>query len=64
MEKDIYEMRLHESSEVRLNVSNDSWSKVFVIRVAGGWIYEMPTGNTRRVTSVFVPFNKEFKQEK
>ena len=49
--EDIYQMGLHES------IKKD---KMIITRVAGGWIYEIPRGDTRRYTSVFVPYNNEF----
>lgn len=51
----IYKMKLHET----IKGCNHELT-YYITRVAGGWIYEMPRGNTRRFTSVFVPFNNEF----
>ena len=51
--KKLYEMELHE------NIKDGA---VLITRVPGGWIYEIPRGNTMRITSQFIPFNKEFKK--
>ena len=51
MNNNIYNMSLHEIIKI---------GNISITRVAGGWIYEIPRGNAKRVTSVFVPFNNEF----
>ena len=48
---EIYQMELHES--IKRN-------GMIITRVAGGWIYEIPRGDTRRYTSIFVPYSDEF----
>lgn len=53
-EQDIYKMKLHEEVYVH--------ELLFIIRVAGGWIYK--SGDDVTPTSVFVPFNNEFQESK
>jgi hypothetical protein len=45
------DMQLHD--EIGIN------SAITVIRVPGGWIYEIKRGHTNRVTSQFIPFCHE-----
>lgn len=47
----LYDMNLHDTLTDK---------GMTITRVIGGWIYEIPRGNTNRVTSQFVPFNNEF----
>lgn len=55
----LYTMNLHD--EINFNSTT-------ITRVPGGWIYEISkrvhgnNTNTKRVTSVFVPFNEEFEK--
>ena len=56
--KNLYEMELHEVSEVADDHSNNS--DFLATRVPGGWIYTLWFEGTP-VNSVFVPFNNEFK---
>lgn len=56
MDKEIYEMKLHDV--IYLN-SGDAK----VTRVAGGWIYVFMRLDHKTMTSVFVPFNNEFQTE-
>jgi hypothetical protein len=55
--KDLYNMRLHETGVV----DNDCK----ILRVAGGWLYIYQFNNSvgNSVSSVFVPFNEEFKEK-
>lgn len=50
MEKSIYDLKLHETTEIKYSTIQS----LRILRVAGGWIY----GNT------FVPFNNEFQTTK
>lgn len=47
----MYAMQLHDEIEDGV---------LTITRVIGGWIYEIPRGNTERVTSQFIPFSTEF----
>ncbi|MEH6406655.1 MAG: hypothetical protein V7767_05180 [Leeuwenhoekiella sp.] len=62
MAKNIYELELHES----LKVYESSNTEIFVIRVPGGWIYDISkdkkSGKSYTHTN-FVPFHKEFKEK-
>lgn len=50
----LWNMQLHESIKVANNV--------FVLRVPGGWIYELYDQDVNKTNAVFVPFNNEFMQ--
>ena len=47
----LYGLKLHRSF-----VDNE----MRITRVPGGWIYEIPRGISKRVTSQFVPYDNEF----
>jgi hypothetical protein len=51
MKKNIYNMQLHDE----IKVARCLW----VIRVAGGWIYSLIDNNENTINT-FVPFNNEF----
>jgi hypothetical protein len=51
MEKDIYQMKLHESFCIGYND---------ITRVPGGWIYTKFNEEYQIESSVFVPFHNEF----
>jgi hypothetical protein len=51
--KDIYRLKLHDTAR---QCESDSPLEYFIIRVAGGWIYN--TGKT----STFVPWDNEFQE--
>lgn len=53
MEKNIYNMELHEEANTSSNV--------FITRVAGGWIYAFYENDS--TSSVFVSFNNEFQKQ-
>lgn len=59
MDKDIYDLKLHETTEI---IKQDGLN-YYVTRVAGGWIYQYMRLDCNSMTSVFVPFNNEFKGE-
>ena len=56
-EKTIFELQLHERQTVRF--ANSTYFEI--MRVSGGWIYELNSGsgNTKTVSAVFVPFDRE-----
>jgi hypothetical protein len=49
--KNIYELKLHETTEVAKNL--------YATRVPGGWVYDSVI-NYDNIVSVFVPYNDEF----
>ena len=56
--RSIYKIELHEEMEVGANL--------YVTRVPGGWIYKhtsVSINDAWNLSTVFVPFNKEFLQE-
>ena len=53
MEKEIYDMKLHETLSIEE-------LDLFVFRVPGGWIYDFDRYAADRRKAVFVPFSKEF----
>lgn len=58
-DKNIYNLGLHE----QLTIINNHYS---VLRVPGGWIYDIPVQEIGRDivwNSVFVPFSNEFQNE-
>lgn len=66
MSKTIYDLELHEG----IVVVDSPTQSISVARVPGGWFYttvlviQSETGNkTASVSSVFVPFNKEFQKQ-
>lgn len=66
--KNIYELDLHESIDLRSSQSSEKSSVNTVTRVPGGWIYEYKKSANSRgggvavtVSGVFVPLNDEFK---
>lgn len=58
MEKTIYELGLHEATEVKTNGS----TTFTITRVPGGWIYENYRLDQRQMTSVFVPYDNSFQK--
>lgn len=52
--KTIYELDLHETVKIR---------GYQVTRIAGGWIYTRLHNDWKILTSTFVPYNEEFKEE-
>ena len=54
---EIYNLKLHETTTIFGETTT-----IRVTRVPGGWIYEIPRGNTNRVSSQFVPYNGEFEK--
>ena len=59
MNKSIYELKLHEVSIVK---DDSLFTKA--IRVPGGWIYISFDKPNNIGTSVFIPFNNEFMEER
>lgn len=55
MEKDIYKLKLHETTQIKTG-----YIEYWVTRVAGGWIYFHPRLDSGQMNSVFVPFSEEF----
>ena len=53
-DKDIYELKLHES----ISVNKD---RNIILRVPNGWIYSFFIENTSTHQTCFVPYNEEFK---
>jgi len=51
MDKNIYEMKLHESIVI---------GYYEILRVPGGWVYTHFEEDAKIESSVFVPFNNEF----
>lgn len=51
--KSIYELKLHETLYPTIE------SSISIMRVPGGWLYYRI--DSMQISSVFVPFNKEFK---
>lgn len=51
-EKTIYELKLHETLEVKTNVGG----KIEITRVPGGWIYAFDYPGYRQSPIIFVPF--------
>ena len=56
MEKNIYELELHEILKIK------GRNNLVVIRVAGGWIYRDERGDEVPVNT-FVPFHNEFQKD-
>jgi len=54
-EIDIYNMKLHEQVEI-----SDKGFIGSIMRVPGGWIYEIDSKGYEVCTSTFVPFDNEF----
>lgn len=58
--KDIYELKLHEGTEVR-----SEWSTFYVVRVHGGWLYTIFRFDSNSMTTTFVPFYRSrYNEEK
>lgn len=59
---DIYTMKLHEVMSVTpISIDTTATSYMSVMRVAGGWIYQVwDSGKGEYVREIFVPFNNEF----
>jgi len=60
--KDIYKLKLHEITDIEVcsdsNTATSYWS---VMRVPGGWIYQIwDTEKQDYVRGLFIPFNNEF----
>lgn len=53
MEDNIYNLELHNATKVDNNL--------IITRVPGGWIYESLTKELNSISSTFVPYNEEFK---
>ena len=53
MPKGIYDLDLHESTELPCRTT--------VTRVPGGWLYAYHNGHGLKRTAIFVPYNEEFK---
>ncbi|WP_167597676.1 hypothetical protein [Leeuwenhoekiella sp. ZYFB001] len=64
MAKNLYDLELHEQT----NIFSDKQRAVDCLRVPGGWVYITytydPEINEQPVSSVFVPYNGEFKDKK
>ena len=58
MEADIYDMELHQEGCVRIHKES-----IYIVRVAGGWIYRFFSEETFIQSSVFIPFNNEFQKD-
>lgn len=60
MEKDIYDLELHERAEIFCY--DEDYTNV--VRVAGGWLYitSRVVRGAPVMATAFVPFNKEFKE--
>lgn len=56
MNKDIYEMKLHEVTFLDV----DSADHFVIYRVPGGWIYILKSLSLEKNPSFFVPFDNEF----
>lgn len=56
---ELYEMKLSE-----ILIIEDSNLFTTVLRVPGGWVYRSYDKGHQILSSVFVPFNKEFKKSK
>ena len=56
MEKNIYNIGLHETLEIKTNVGG----KIEITRVSGGWVYAFEYPGFRQSPIVFVPFDNEF----
>ena len=56
--KTIYEMKLHESIEYK----KLGFTTIYIIRVAGGWLYQTFRLDCNIMMSTFVPFDNEFQQ--
>lgn len=69
MAKSIYELELHESTEIFVHLSMAVTEITKVTRVPGGWIYRIGTKDLGNANSIkvqgviFVPYSKEFKPE-
>lgn len=67
MEKTIYQLELHESIFLEPTENGSLTERTLVTRVPGGWMYNTyfqinrTTGNINYTTSIFVPYNEEFK---
>lgn len=64
MSKDIYKMKLHETTRIiKPNVDDSGESiTIFITRVPGGWIYNTDKAGLMNVSSVFVPFRNGCKR--
>jgi len=57
MEQDmIYDLKLHETTEIKQFLPNGYEYLMIITRVAGGWLYTTTADNNL----TFVPFNNEF----
>ncbi|HAX15730.1 MAG: hypothetical protein CMF34_01915 [Leeuwenhoekiella sp.] len=54
MNKDIYELKLHEATTSH---KGNSYTKI--VRVPGGWIYFYSDDMHKNLTSTFVPFSRK-----
>lgn len=58
MEKNIYNLKLHESLIV-----TENFVSTLVLRVPNGWVYTALDKSRGIMSSVFVPINDEFEWE-
>jgi len=60
MEKNIYEMKLHEVIEILIDEYGAGRVSCQVLRVPGGWIYSIYSLKHGNSSTKFIPYNNEF----